>query len=285
MKVMKPLIIVSASVLTLWGCNGGSDDGDRNVSGTWQGALTKTFDDCNSDLPQTLSFNHTVAQVGAAVTLRDQEGTEFVGNTVSDDGFSVDFLTSSTAGGGTCQFIDRIEYRSIDADNDDTATVDLTSIRDCTGSTLVDCRVEYTGTASRVSGGSPNPSPTANPGATATPAGTPPSTTTPVAGGCAAINPNPAAGMYQGDGGCGLSETVYRFVDGDADTVILEPFGANGATTFNIATSNPASGQSVRSDLTIRNDSPFSCSLTCSAPGTFTVRCVKEGGTQCVEKF
>jgi hypothetical protein len=272
-----PLILnlfVATSLLTACGGSNHDDDGDPvTVAGRWSGALTKSVDSCPAtNAPQTINFVHTVSQTGEAVTVITDQNRSYLGNTLSGTGFSADNAGGTvTVNGETCTVTNRIEYNDVNDDDDATASIDVRAIRECP--TGPDCELSYTGTASRTGVSStpaPSITPTIEPG------------TTPVAGGCAAINPRPAEGSYVGDGGCGLSTVVYRVT---GSTVVLEPFGANGATSFGINATNTSSANSTRSDLTIKEEVGYTCSLACSAPSTFTVQCFKEGGTTCVEKF
>jgi len=261
-----PMLALSAAAL-IAGCGGNSSDGNNtiNVSGQWKGALTKVSDNCaGSTAPQTLGFTHAVNQNEEAVTLTDGNGITFLGNVVSDDGFSVDATGAGAVGGMTCSVpqANQLRYKDIANNSDQTAAVEITVT--CSGG--VGCGIDYTGTASRAVGAITT---------TPTPSGS-------VAGGCTAITEDTASGSYSGDGGCGLSEAVY---DANGSTVILEPFGANGATSFTIDDSNASSATSNVSDLTIMGETGYSCSITCSPPLTFTVSCFKEGGTTCAEKF
>lgn len=271
MKNIKNIASTLVLSLVLSACGGGGGDGDSatNVSGTWRGALTKTSDTCIQGGPQAINVTHTVNQNEDAISLQAESGVIFIGNTVGRNGFSVDG-SHSTIGAPTCSDQSRIEYDSINDDDDTTADISLTINRTCQG--LAPCTLSYTGTVSRaVSSGDPvTPSPTAVPG------------TTPIAGGCSAINPNPAAGTYEGDGSCGISDAEFSFLN---NVVVLEPFGSNGLTSFNLDPANSSLATSQRTDLTILAEPGFSCSLVCSPPSTFTVRCVKEGGISCVEKF
>jgi hypothetical protein len=270
----------------LYACSdGGGDDGDggRNVAGTWTGAITKVSDTCSgSTAPSAFNFSHVVTQNDEAIILRDQGNVQYLGNTLSDDGFSVD--AANVNSGANCNDDTRIRYDGIDGDSDATAGVEITILRDCGGAT---CSIEYSGTASRnapAPNPNPNPTPTPAPGATPTPV--PTATPNPSAGGCLAINPNPANDSYSGDGECGISEVVYRTgTQGGQSVVILEPFGANGATSFNLNSGNSSLASSARTDLTIRGETGYSCSLACSPPSTFTVSCFKEGSVTCSEKF
>ena len=108
-------------------CGGGGGDGDTatNVSGTWTGALTKVSDACSPRSPQTITVRHRVAQNEDAVTLAAESGVQFVGNTVGQNGFSVD-ATHGTIGDTSCRDTSRIAYDSINNDSDSTADIDLT---------------------------------------------------------------------------------------------------------------------------------------------------------------
>lgn len=271
--ILKNILCISCIAALGLGCNSSSDDDSaRNVSGVWRGALTKTNDTCSSGSAAVLNFTHNVNQNEDAVTLT-QDSLTYLGNFVGEDGFSVD-NNSSTSGG--CTDSNRIAYDAIADDDDEAAEVDLTITRVC-GS--VTCEIKYTGTGARAV--SPAPTATPIPGATATPVGTPAATA-----GCSAINPRTVAGTFGGNGGCGISDVAYRFEEqGTEDVVILEPFGANGATSFVVSSSNASAGSSRRSDLSIKGEAGYLCTLACSAPSTFTVSCTKEGSASCVEKF
>jgi hypothetical protein len=285
-----PRWITAALLCTFAGCSGGGDSNDIDfseepplASGVWSGALTRVTDTCSlSGDVQTLNFVHTVNQNSESVTLNESGGISYLGNIVGDNGFSVDGSRTLTVGGAQCTRTQQIEYDDIDSDSDTTASVDLRIIQQCpNGST---CQLNYTGTAARSpgssNGGNPTPTPTASPQPGATPG------TVPVSGGCAAINENPAAGTYSGNGGCGISDAAYDITtQGGQTVVVLNPFGANGATSFVVNSVNSSTASSTRGDLTIKGITGYSCSLTCSAPSTFTVNCFQEGGTQCVEKF
>ena len=276
MKLASLLSITLGLGLAFGGCGGGngSDSHNRTVEGTWTGALTKVEDTCpGSAAPQTINFSHAVQRNESAVTVIDQAGIDYLGNLVGDNGFSADANTTGSIGGAQCSVLSRLSYDGIDIDTDDTASLELTITRSCQGNS--DCTIRYSGTASRTSPAT---------GATSTPTGSPTvaPTGTDLSGGCAAMNPNTEAGFYAGDGGCGLSEAVFRF---SGNSIVLEPFGSNGATSFVIDSANTSSATSANSDLTIQGSAGYSCSMVCSPPGTFTVSCFKEGGTQCTEKF
>lgn len=283
-SVTKLLCISGLTILCI-GCGGDSSDdggGSRNVSGTWSGAITKVSDTCSSTTPSIVNFSHSINQNEDAVTLVANGSLTYLGNLVGSNGLSVDATTSTASG---CQDENRIEYDSVDEDNDTTAHIDLRIKRTC-GSTV--CEIAYTGTGTRA-GAVPVPTATAVPGTTptVTPTVVPGTTATPIANaGCAAINPRTVAGTFSGDGGCGISSAAYRFEQQGAEGVaILEPFGANGATSFVVSTANASAATSRRSDLTILSQPGYICTLACSAPSTFTVNCTKEGATSCVEKF
>lgn len=272
-RKLKVVTLLALSLVTAACGGGGSDSDDQNFAGTWRGALTRTETCGGASNDQTISFTHSVNQNGDAITLNDGAGLEYLGNTVADDGFSVDAVGQTGIGEAQCPTANRIEYHDVNDDDDSTANVEFSITPDCAEAN--GCRVAYTGSASRNSAAP-----------TATPAGTPPSTTTPIAGGCPAMNQNPAAGTYAGDGGCGISTAAFSVSSqADASVVILEPFGVNGATSFVINGANPASASSTRTDLTINGEAGYSCTLACTPPGTFTAACFKEGATQCAEKF
>lgn len=265
------ILVISIGASCLAGCGGGGGDGDEatNVSGTWRAALIKSSDTCAQKGPAAINVTHTVNQNEDAINLQAESGVTFIGNTVGENGFSVDG-NHPTIGSDECSDQTRIEYDSINDDSDPSAEIIITINRSCSGA--LPCTLEYTGTASRAASPATNPTPqaTAAPGIT------------PTAGGCPAINPNPAAGTYGGDGGCGISDTTFRYQN---NVVVLEPLASNGVTSFNVDPVNNSLATSVSSDLTILGQTGSTCSMVCSAPGTFTVRCSKEGGVSCVEKF
>ncbi len=270
--IIRAFLLVTITSSTI-ACGGGGGDGDdaTNISGVWSGALTKISDGCVANSPQTITVRHTVSQNEDAVILGAESGFQFVGNTVGENGFSVD-ATHDTVGTTSCADTSRIAYDSINDDTDPTADVDLSINRSCEGNAT--CQINYTGTVSRTGTNVTPPTPDASPTVGAG--------TTPIAGGCSAINPATAAGTFGGDGGCGISSVSYTHQSG---TVILEPFGSNGATSFSVAATDPSSARSSRNDLTVKGEVGYNCSLACSPPSTFTVQCFKEGGTTCVEKF
>lgn len=275
------LSVLILLVAACGGSSGGSDD-NLNVTGIWSGALTKVSDTCTPANPQTINFTHNVDQNESAVTLTSNNGQEYLGNIVGDNGFSVDANRNVTVGGVTCTEDSRIEYDQISDDNDPTGDVQISTTINCQGNG--DCVSTYEGTASR-STAQPNPTATPNqtpqPGQTATPV--PPNAIT---GGCADINESPANDTYEGDGSCGISDAAFRFEQLATEGVVtLEPFGENGLTTFVVSPANTSTATSRRSDLTINGEVGYVCSMTCSPTATFTVRCVKEGGSSCVEKF
>lgn len=271
-------IISGLLLLTLCSCGGGSSDGSspRNVSGQWTGAITKVSDTCTNGAAQR-NISHAVSQNQGAVELTDALGIKYLGNVVGEDGFSVDGSDDISS---NCSDNVRIEYNDVNEDDDSTASVNVKIVRTCPNTTNT-CQIEYTGTAARAGSPSPTVTPSGTPSGTVTPSTTP----APVAGGCAAMNPNPASGEYSGDGGCGISSAKLTVNQGNPSSVILEPFGANGATSFTILQSGSSVANSSRNDLTILNTPGYSCTLTCSPPGTFNASCFKEGGTTCVEKF
>lgn len=273
MKTFKHYLPILLTLALSTGCGGdGSDDDlDSNPNqlfGTWSGAVTKVKDTCaDSTALQTVTFTDQVTRDGNEIELVTDTGVKYFGNAVGDNGFSVDASVGTVE---NCTQAGRIEFDQIDGNDDNTASVERFINVTC-GSTSA-CEIAYTGTATR---GGVNPTPA--PGATATPTGKT---------GCNAMNPNTASGVFEGDGGCGISETALSLGTSDANsTVVLNTFGANGLTTFTVNNANPAAAASVRTDLTLKGEAGYACSMACSPPGTFTVTCNKEGGTQCVEKF
>jgi hypothetical protein len=284
-------IVVLIFICIAAACGGGSSEGERarNVSGNWSGALTKTSDNCTPQNPATLNFTHTVTQNEEAVTLVTNALFQYLGNIVGGNGFSVDGNRPVTIGNTNCTEDSRIEYDEIADDDDAGASVELNSTFNCSNGT---CQTQYTGTASRgvattvstpgvFTPGASTPTPGAR-----TPTAIPGATTVPVGGGCAAMNPNPAAGEYHGDGSCGISDSALRVVQQTNGSVVtLEPFGENGLATFAINPANSSAATSISTNLTIKGEAGFTCTLTCSPPGTFTAQCIKEGSTSCTEKF
>lgn len=270
---------ITGAVVLAVGCGGDSSDDDiddnpNRLGGTWSGAMTRVSDTCNrAEFPNTFTFTNVVIQNESAIDLQDGTGIRYLGNAVGDNGFSVDASTSSAQ---QCNQARRIEYDRVDDNDDDTAETEFILTETCANGAA--CEVQYSGTASRTGGGTATPAPTVAPGTpapTATPGGT-------ARTGCLAMNPNTAAGVYQGNGGCGFSETKFSF---SGESVVLNPLGSNGLTTFTVNAANTSSAASVRSDLIVQGDAGYGCSMVCSPPGTFTVTCNREGGTQCVEKF
>lgn len=263
-------IFISSAVVLLTACGGGGGDDSesiRNISGQWGGSLTQASDQCGG-APATIDIAHAVSQNEDAVSLTSEAGVVFLGNMVGPDGFSVDG-SHSTIGNANCSDSTRIEYDKIADDDDTLADVVVTIDRSCSG--RAPCQIVYNGVASRAGNVAVNPTPGVTPGAT------------PITrGACSQMNPNPAAGTYAGDGGCGISDTAFRV---NQNTVVLEPFGANGATSFGVSASDGSTASTARSDLTIGGVAGYSCAMACSPPGTFTVSCFKEGGTSCEEKF
>lgn len=261
------LLVTSFALSLLYGCGGGGGDGRdaTNVSGTWRGALTKVSDTCIAKSPSSITVSHQVSQNEDAVILTAESGVQFLGNTVGENGFSVD-ATHSTIGAASCSDQTQISYDSINDDADPTADIDLQINRNCQDASS--CSIQYIGALTR----SVNSTPTST--------NTPTSTTS--NGGCYQMNTKPAAGSFSGNGGCGISDAVFSI---QGDSVVLNPFGANQATSFSISSSNSSSASSQSTDLTIQGSSGYSCSMVCAPPSTFTVQCVKQGGATCVEKF
>jgi hypothetical protein len=269
MRISKKLAGLALIVATASACAGNGNDpsnNDLDVGGVWTGAVTRVQTTCPATADATtLNFTHTVNQNQQAVILDTADGTRFLGNVVGGTGFSVDATLSGQLGNANCSLAENIQYDRISDNSDDTADVDFTITRQCSNGT--NCKATYTGAATRNQG---NPSVTPVPGAT----------TIPTSGGCGAIPER----SFDGDGGCGIS-TVAVAQNSGTTTLVLDPFGANGATAFVTNAANTSTATSVRSDLVIKTVAGYSCTLTCSPPLTFTASCFKEGGTTCKEKF
>jgi hypothetical protein len=271
-KFMKKLLIsacVGFSVLGLAACGGSDGDDDDDVlfvSGVWRGAFTLTENTCNiPNQPQTFNFVHTVNQNEESVILETDAGQRFLGNVLSDQGFSVDAVGAQNQSAGTnitCNFNDRIEYDGVFDDDDNDADAELRLNGTCSNGAT--CRLTYQGTATRNSTGG---------GVTPTPVGTPAAR-----GACSSMTER----TYSGNEGCALGDLALRQ---SGNGLILEPFGVNGATSFNQSSSDASAATSTRTDLSVNGEDGYSCSVSCAPPITFTVTCFKEGGTTCEERF
>ena len=263
---------------------GGDDSGDRNVSGVWRGAVTLTENGCNLSLPATFNITDTVNQNGRSVVLVNETQVQYLGNLVGDNGFSVDAVLANDEITGTvsCDTVSQIEYDGIDDDEDNdlgdltddsdgdgdinTANVDIRITRTCTDTTT--CRSAFRGTARR-SGASDDVTPTPTP-------------TPPVQAADGIDCQQIVERSYTGDGECGIGEVEYSL---SGATVVLEPFGINGATSFGQLLADPDKANSTRADLTINGVPGYSCSVQCNGEVTFEVSCFKEGADTCTEKF
>jgi len=275
--ILAPLLIA--------GCGGGSDNSDNDadlsfdtpvVAGVWRGSATLIENSCSvPDVPPVLTLVHTINQNGTDVIVDTESGNHLVGNTVLDNGLSVDsqspaddeFLT-----GFICSLSENIQYEGVDSDtgdgNSNTADLQITNTGTC--NSTAGCRIVYNGTAVRTGGATTN---TPTPEVTATPVS---------ASDCVLMSER----TYSGNNGCGLgSVTVSISSLNGSPTVALEPFGLNGSTAFVPDTTRPDIAASVRSDLTLLGTTGYTCALECSAPLTFDVECTKEGGTSCKETF
>lgn len=281
-SVGRPVFAILAACAV--GCGGGGgDDDDDNLRGTWTGSLLKTQDSCTgTSRPSSINFTHLVTQNNEAISVVTEENLTYLGNAQDDNSFSADLTVSGPTSG--CEEQRRIGYDRIDDDDDATAEVDYVINQRCAGQ--ADCRVAYEGTAVRQLS---TPQPTAVPQGTGTPSATPVpgATGTPDATrGCFAVNPRTASGTYEGNGGCGVSSTVFSANAAVASSQIaLTPFGANSVATFTVDANDPAIARSDNSNLTLRGQSGYSCALACSPPSTFTVVCTGAGLTPCTERF
>ncbi|MCB0319079.1 MAG: hypothetical protein KDD56_10005 [Bdellovibrionales bacterium] len=263
--------IVILNIASLFvACGGGGSGSDaRQVSGVWAGSLNLQSNTCGTRaVTQTGSFTHTVNQNEDAVTLNDGNGTEFLGNTVGDNGFSVDALTitdNNIGGGVTCDETQRLEYNGVETDTDSTADVTLTTKKEC--SDAFTCEAISIGNALKGSGstGDAGATPTATPSETAST-------------GCDDLLER----EFSGDSDCGIGQ-VTTSVNGS--TVVLTPLGANGATSFAIDSTDSTSATASNTDLQIMGENGYSCSIECTQQITFTLNCFKEGGSTCSERF
>lgn len=86
------------------------------------------------------------------------------------------------------------------------------------------------------------------------------------------------------DTGCGLgSSTTVK--SADANEVILEPFGANGATEFTPESDAPDTADSVSKNLNILGAPGHSCSVNISETLHMQVSCVNSGAGSCEQGF
>lgn len=250
----------------LLGCGGGSDgDNARLVSGVWTGQLSESSNTCGGVRAATSgNFTYTVNQNEDAVTLQDDQGITFLGNTVGDNGFSVDSTFEETFSNGTaCVGNQRIEFNGIEEDSDNTADVSLTTDYAC-GSGL-ECAIRSVGASSR-GGGAAGPTPT----------------TAPTRSGCADLRER----SFSGDSGCGVVEAdVSLTTEGSNTVVLITPLGANGTTSFIVASSDPSVAAANRTDLQFLGETGYSCSISCPSDITFTLNCFQEGGSICAERF
>jgi len=136
-----------ALILGLVACGGGSDDDAQGAqapdfSGTYQVSMTKTRDDCNSGIDNSLNTQQVVSQTGRDV--RMSSGSITLAGTVDADnnGFS---LTANVALGGGGAGSYGKSYRATGAAGVYQAGL---SIRATTGGTS--CTVTYSGEARRL---------------------------------------------------------------------------------------------------------------------------------------
>lgn len=269
--------LIASSFLVACGGGGGgsdSDGGSVSVAGRWSGIASVSENNCGLPLDlNAINFAANVSQDGSLVSLVDELNDSYSGSTIGEDGFLVTAPPTSLSFPlkTECSFMRDVEYHgispSVDDGNSNTASVRYGYRGTCV-SHAGECRLTYIGTAQR-SGG---PVTTTIPSATPTPIGTP------TKGACAQLQQK----SYAGDASCGLSSTSVSVIAGG---IILEPLGTNGATSFMDSATDPSLSSSVRTDLSVGGVAGYSCTMSCSPPSEFTVKCVKEGGTSCSEKF
>lgn len=86
-------------------------------------------------------------------------------------------------------------------------------------------------------------------------------------------------GSYSGDGSCGINSTSLALF---SNQCTLDPFGANGPTRFNCA-SSPA--PSFSSTIIILGGANHSCTLRRTNDNRFVLDCTNTGGGTCSEPF
>ncbi|MCO6431085.1 MAG: hypothetical protein J5J00_09515 [Deltaproteobacteria bacterium] len=91
-------------------------------------------------------------------------------------------------------------------------------------------------------------------------------------------------GSYTGNGGCGFGSQLN--VTNSGDTIILNPLGSNGATSFD-ASIFPQTPASISTDLTVFNQAGHTCNLECEDGNVlnFTLRCENAQGGSCTETY
>ncbi len=269
-SLLIPLLLIMSSA-----CGGDGDDA-RNVSDRWSGSLIQQSNTCGArsvDSPKIVAasgnFTHNVNQNEDAVDLNDGNGTSFLGNVVSDDGFSVDAVTrqdNSFDINVTCDESQRISYDDINEDSDTTANVTVTTSKECSDG--VRCQVVSIGVATRNNvANSPNDDTDGNDDDSANDR----------------TNCNDLAEReYRGDSGCNIGQITTST---NGNIILLNPLGANGATSFTIDATDSTEATAANMDLQILGETGYSCSINCLGQLTFTLDCVQEGGTVCSEKF
>ena len=250
-------------------CGGGNDGNDAPlVSGSWSGNLTLTSSTCNAS-KEVLSgaVTHTVNQNEDAVILVDSLNNQYLGNTVGDNGFSVNAVISTDVpndAGTQCDTSQMISYNGIESSSDPDASVRIETTESCDDQTQ--CQSISQGILSRTTS---TPPPAADPDPEV------------AFNGCGDVREI----TFTGDSGCGIQETELTFeMRPEANALVLEPFGGNGASSFIIG-EDPFTATSVSTDLTILGESGYRCSVNCEGRLRFSLNCFKEGAPSCDEVF
>lgn len=132
-----------------WCCEDYDDDMyEVYMGGLWRGSLSMVKNDCALPLARNYIFTHLVSQNYTSLELKDENDRYFVGQTVGEDGFSVDSPGPEiNVGGRGCTVTYRYRYDSINDDDDPTAQVRFLIIGHCSGGR--ECESEYSGDGAR----------------------------------------------------------------------------------------------------------------------------------------
>lgn len=248
------------SGLLVTACGSSSNSDERNVAGVWRGEMIETRNTCDGARVITAgAFEHTVNQNEDAVAMQNSAGRQFQGEVEGDDGFIVDGSFQETFDDGTiCDANKLIEYDGIDSDSDTTADITVRTVFTCPNN--FSCEIISEAAASRQVAAQPTPTPERGDAD------------------CRELRER----TFTGDSGCGISEV--NVIQSSENTVVLDPLGANGASSFSV-NSDPETASSTSTDLQVMGAGGYSCSIACPSDITFTLTCFQEGGETCEERF